>query len=399
MLSSFGNANLSRERCRLFFPIDTDDWSKALGQLRRLRHRGNLGRIAASDSYWSSASVETVDSLLLEKAELAFALSTQIVVVAERLRVESCPNSSETGKRSLIAWTRAVHGSACRVTERYREAEAAFKEAFRVAGKGILPWAAAEVSRRFAALLLNRGSLQGLAHIERAIECYEGFPAGKADALVLRGLLRQKLQKDLAGAAQDFGAALKLLEPKRSDREARTWLIALHDLCVVYANGAHDLATLENNLKQVRQAAAALTRHEAFRRNLCSWVEALLLVPLGSGRQAERLLNRARNWFFRKRYFLRGTLCSIDLALVLQREGERNKAKAVLTEMLAAISSAPNDTRSLIHERLSGLLGSELQEEGLATLREASAHFALLESTAAQPLGTIEGPSSSPSPS
>jgi len=383
----------------VFFPISAEETSKALGQIRRLRHSGNWKRIGASDAYWNApflaALVDAVDNSLLEKPLLAFELSTECIRLAERMRQESCPSGSEVGKRSLIAWAYAVHGSSCRTLERYPEAEAAFQKALWLNTKGVLTWASGEIWRRYAALHLCRGSLAGFDFVDKSVPAYAGFPAAQADALVLRGLFHHCLNNDLSAAARDLGKALELVEAKRSAREARTWNAAVHNLAAIYANGTSDLTTLESTLKRVHGVTAGLSRHEPYRRMLCLSVEALLLAPLGATRKSERLLNRARKWLFAHEHFRQGVLCSVDLALIRLREGDTDAARGVISEL-------PNEARNaeaplvfyLEHRLATGLL-PDVKSENLVSLREVLATFAGRPgSEIPQPLGMKYGPSS-----
>ncbi len=363
----------------MFFPISAEETSKALGQIRRLRHAHNLHKIGSSDIYWSApflaALVDVVDSLLIEKPEHSFELSAQGILLAERIRPESCPGRSDLGKRSLCAWTQAVHGSSCRALERYPEAEAAFQKALGLVGKKVHEWAAAEVWRRYAALLLFQGSLAGLDFVNRAFENYAGFPAAQADALVLRGLFHQYLEKDLAAAVQDMNSALKLIEAKRSPREARTWSIAIDNLSVLYSRHSTDLATVEASLKNLRQVAQKLSRHEPLRRMACLSLQALMLVPLGSVRKAEKLLVRSISWNFRSRHYLPACIWSVDLARIHFLSGETAAAEAILEGLPAAAADA--DPKFLAHLQMHlALFRSKLPgEASFEALRDAVASF------------------------
>jgi tetratricopeptide (TPR) repeat protein len=357
----------------VFFPIDAEDWSKALGQIRRLRHSRNWKRIGSSDLYWNAAFfavlVDTVDSLLIDNLELAFELSSQGILVAERIRPEACPGGSELGKRSLRAWAQAVHGSSCRALERYDQAEDAFQQALGLASRGVMHWAAAEVWRRFAVLLLAQGSLAGLAFVDKALESYNGFPAGRADALVLRGLFHHFLRNDHCAAAQDTSKALDLVQAKRSPREGRTWWCALNNLRVIYTSGTSDLPTLEATLSRVRMAGRKLTRHEPLRRMFCLWIQGLLLAPLGASRKAERFLTKAMIWLYRNQYSQFALLCSVDLAWLNFRAGDEDSAMAILSKLPRAGGDAR--LRTYLDANLEKCWSNGLGDESLAAVREA----------------------------
>lgn len=382
----------------MFFPYTAEEASKALGQIRRLRHRGNWTRIGSSDSYWTSpflaVLVETVESFLLEKPGQAYELSRQGILLAQRIRAEDCPGQSAAGKRSLQAWAHAVHCSSCRALERLTEADSAIHNALALTRKPVFAWANGEVWRRFAALLLSRGSASGFPFVNQAIDAYAGFPGAQADALVLRGLFHQCLNNDPSAAARDQSQALELLGASRSPREERTWMCAIHNLAAIYANGSRDLATLEDTLKQVRRTIGGLSRHEPYRRMLCLWVEAWLMAPLGATRKAERLLTKVCEWLFRHQHYRQGALCSVDRALILIRDGEVAAAKEILLHLPEQIQGGEAPLFVYLEHRLASGLLESASEASLAELREALATIARRSSLSAQPLGIMYGPSS-----
>lgn len=380
----------------MFFPIKPEEWSQALGRIRRLRNSRNWERIGTSDTYWTApflaALVETVDSLLLEDPEQALKLSQQGILVAERIRPIDCPGG-ELGKRSLIAWAHATHGSACRAMNRLPDAGASFQTALGFVAKRVMIWAAAETWRRYAALLLFHQKLEGLAYLDRALEAYSGIPAGQADTLVLRALFHFHLRHDHAAAVSDASAALKLVEAKRSPREARTWKSAIHNLGVVYSRGAGDLATIETTLKRVREAGKKLSRHEPLRRMFCLWIQGLLLAPLGATRKAAKLIAKAGNWMDRNGHPMDGWLCLIDLAILHFNTGEISTAQSIVEGFSPTRLS--EDLRDILELRLSEFRSQELNEKSLAELREAVELLTLPGSRRVQPLGMVEGEISS----
>ena len=388
----------------MFFPIDADEWSKALGQIRRLRHRGNWERIGSSDAYWTkaffAALVETVDSLLLEKPDLAFKLSTQGILLAERIRADDCPGGTELGKRSLKAWAHAVHGSSCRAGEMFEKAEETFQLALWLSGsKAVLPWAAAEADRRYSALLLTRGSLKGLDFVNRALEGYGKHAVGRAKALSLRAIYFQQLLNDSTNAALDIGQALELIEPKNSPEEARIWFAAIHNLNFVSSAGCGDLSTLRTTLRRVHDLEQRLSKNEGYRRALCSWTEGLLLAPLGSTRASKRLLSRCCGWFFRHQHYLMGTLCGIDLALLQLRDGENQLALATVKEVGENLAAAGPAAAAYLEFWVNHRLAEELSEESLTAFRTAMRPLASRLPANGQPSTMTIGPYSGSSPS
>jgi len=333
------------------FPLAAADWDQALAQLRRLRYRENWWRIGSSDTYWDKAFfvalIEMIDMLALSQPEQADELSRQCLRLAERIRVEACPSGTDTGKASLLAWAHAVRGTVCLALDRPKEAKAAFERASWLAGKAaIFPWAKAEVDRRHAALYLIQGNLEGLALLDAALENYGKDSLARAATLVLRAEFFDQLGRDASRASLDLGLALELLEPTKSPQAARLWTSALHYLLHIYAVGRVDLATLEVTFRRIRRIGKRLSKNDGHRRALTTWLEALLMAPLGATRGAKRLLNRSQAWLAKKGYPT-ATLCSLDLALLHLRDEEL----------------------PLAHAALEGLWEAPLREEELTTFR------------------------------
>lgn len=387
----------------MFFPIGAEEWSKALGQIRRLRHRRNWRRIGSSDAYWTAtflaALVETVDSLLLDEPLQAYQLSEQGIVVAERMRPEDCPGSSEIGKCSLQAWIQAVHGSSCRACERYSEAEGVFEQATWITTtKVVLPWAAAEVDRRYAVLHLYRGSLAGLELVNRALGGYGDHAVGRANSFLVRAIFHQKVLNDSAQAALDLGQVLEIVDPKSSACEARLWIAAIHNLNYIYALRSTDLASLRSSLRLVRGVGKRLSKNEAYRRKLCIWTEALLLAPLGATRSAKRLLIKAKAWLFLNKYYHAGALCAVDLAILQLRDDEKQAAASTVDDLLQILAVAGPATAVYLEFWLHRHLPLDLLERQLLSYREEIVPLGMRGAGMFQPFTTIIGATSSPSP-
>lgn len=387
----------------MFFPVDPEEWKKALGQIRRLRHRGGWLRIGASDAYWTSAFfaalVETVDSLLLEDPQQAYELSRHGIVLAERMRAEDCPEGNEMGKRSLEVWARAVYGSACRASERYEEAEDAFERATWLATqKPVFPWTAAEVDRRHAVLHLDRGSRVGFELVNRSLKGYRDHPVGQANALAARAVYHQQIFGDSTQAALDLGQILELIDPKRSPSEARIWVSAIHNLNYVYFVSGSDFETLRLTLSRVRAVSRSRSKNEGHRLALCRWTEGLLVAALGSTRRAMRLLQKAMTWLLRNRHYHFGILCAVDLALLQQRDNESQEAATTLVELWRVLAAAGPATARYLQFWLDHRLGTDCGAENLVRFRTAILAHGARAPASFQPFGTYIGPYSGASP-
>lgn len=376
----------------MYYTYTAEAWSKALGQIRRLRHRGNWSRIGSSDVYWTSAFfaalVETVGQLLLAEPTKALELSEEGLLLAERIRPADCPGGTEAGKRSIKACAQAVYGSCCRAAGFEQDATLAFERALALAPE-VAPWAAGEVFRRYSAFLIDRGDMAALDYLKKALVQFDGIKDAQASTLVCRGVFHQYLANEFSLAAADFQSAIEMVDPKAGPRQGRIWLTAVHNLGLLYSEIPADLSAIQSALKTNRLHAKKLSKHEPFRRMLCLWVEALLLVPLGATRKAARALRKAQRWFFAHNHYHRGALCSIDLILLHLKDGEEHTAWAVLEEM----SAQPRKVSTPLAQYLDHRLKSRhlLVADGgcLTAIREALIE---LEKAPTQPLGPIEGP-------
>ncbi len=286
----------------------------------------------------------------------------------------SWPNGSEprivptasSAKRSLVVWAMACHGSGCRLSAALSEAETAFATAFQRAQAGVLPWAQADLDRRYASLLTQRGDRRAFDYIERALQGFHDIVTRKAETLVLRGVARSEIDKDTSGAVSDYTAAAGLVDPRQDERSRWIYSAALHNISFQLVAGG---TVSFENVSRARQMLV-LTRNY-FGPGLCArkltslWVEGLLAFRFGWNRHSERLLEKARRGFLKLECYDHAMVVSLDLALVLIEDGENEEAARRLGE------AAENLPESRKHaEEYSGFWKSALDRQALLQARD-----------------------------
>lgn len=190
-----------------------------------------------------------------------------------------------------------------------------------------------------------------------------------ADALLLRSIYQQQILKNPAHASRDLSLALELLEPLGGPREARKWVVGAYNLNYVHAVSCGDLSSLETTFRRIRALEGKLSKNEGYRRALCTWLEGLLMAPLGATRGAMRFLNRATTWLFKHRYFHPGALCSIDRALLCSRDDEGRQATDILFETETILATAGNGAEAYLDCWKGFLASARITEEELVAFR------------------------------
>lgn len=329
----------------MIFSAATESARWAQKTISRLNGNGDWSKVCQREACWNptflSALIDEVDDRL--SAELghdALEISRHLPLLAERIRAEHCPQQ-ELGKRSLQIWALAARGSCCRYTSQLDESEGFFVEALRQAQRGALPWASADLCRRFAALLTQRGDRAAFHFLEYALNGFAGFPERTAETLILRGVARHYLDKDDTGAIGDFTAAATLTDPGISVRSRSTYRHAVINLGIALVQGGN---LCFESVKRAREML--LHTRPAFGPGLGEgkltslWIEGLLAYRLGWNRHAVRLLQRAHRGFTKLRCFDHARAVCLDLAWTFLEDGERKRAMGYL---MAAAKTGPEE--------------------------------------------------------
>lgn len=315
----------------MIFAVDPETARWTQKTISRLRGRQDWSIVCAREACWTpaflGALIDEVDYLLTAGlGKEAYEISRHFGVLTERIRFEACPQN-ELIQRSLAIWAMAAHGSSCRHSSRFAECEQTFDEALRRLEGGALPWAGADLFRRYAALLVQRNERSAYYFLEEALAGFVDLPERKAETLTVRGVARFQLDRDSSGAISDFTQAASLVDVVSSKRSRWFYQVALHNIGyqLVISQGLC-FATF----KQARQMLQVTRAY--FGQGLCPqkltslWVEGLLAFRIGWNRHAERLLNKALKGFLKLGYFDFAMTVSIDLALILLEDGEPEQA-------------------------------------------------------------------------
>jgi hypothetical protein len=323
------------EEDEMIFSVDGETARWIQKTLSRLRCKRDWPSLATRDAYWTpaflGALIDEVDYLLTAGfGKEAHQISRHLQVLAERIRPEVCPQQ-ELGQRSLVVWAVAVHGSSCRYISHFSEAESTFALAFQKAEGGVLPWARADLDRRFAILLTQRGDRRAFDLIESALAGFGDLPEKRAETLILRGVARSEMDNDSSGAISDYSNAAALVDPRKTERARWNYNVALHNLSYQLIIG--DCISFDS-VTRARQMLL-LTR-SYFGQGMCArkltsfWVEGLLAFRFGWNRHSGRLLEKARRGFLKLGCYDCAMVVSLDLALVLLEDGEPEEAAECL---------------------------------------------------------------------
>jgi hypothetical protein len=327
----------------MIFSVDGETARWIQKTLSRQRCKDDWAVLAGRESCWTpaflSALIDEVDYLLTAGlGQQAYRISRHLPILAERIRPEICPQQ-ELGKRSLWVWAMAAHGSSCRHTAQFSETEACFARACHKAEGGVLPWARADLDRRFAALLVQRGDRGAFELIDRALTGFVDHPERLAEVFTLRGVARYYFDRDSSGAISDFSKAAALVDPRQSERARWNYHSALHNISHQLVAGHCFSLDSVSGARQMLQATRSYFGQGMCPRKLTSlWVEGLLAFRCGWNRHSERLLEKARKGFLKLGCYDYAMTVSLDLALVLLEDGEIDRVDEILA---SAVESLP----------------------------------------------------------
>ena len=172
-----------------------------------------------------------------------------------------------------------------------------------------------------------------------------------AMALLARGTFYGRLN-EWASSADDLQRACQA-----ADENTAIGKVALHaaliNLCFAVANGGINLDAQSNILKFIATLRSRLGQ-KRFSRTKAKlyWMEGLLHQNLGFTRQAERVLERARQGFTKLGDPYDFVLVTLDLAQVLLLDGESEKYEQLQRDTIAALEkiTPPEDLRDALTE-------------------------------------------------
>jgi len=216
------------------------------------------------------------------------------LVVEER---EGPDGRQEHRSRVTKAWI--ISGSAHRACTEHHQAEYAFAQAVNLAeSETIAPLVHSELDFRRAYLYACQNRFDEA--LELATSSVARVPEGETDAFVLSTISRGYALLGLARfaeAIEEFGTALKLIDPKESDKAERMHLSAV-------SNMAYAVSASPSHRDQVRALAYVRTAQKLVKggrrlvpRYRLLWIEGLICSRLGSHARAEKAFQIALEGF------------------------------------------------------------------------------------------------------
>lgn len=312
------------------------------------------GKVLGHYRYWTvqflELYLERCDETALDVPADAYLLAQHAPELARRIRIgdEAGEYESATEKLSGIVMALAVKGSCCRANAELDEASLCFRRAFEgLNHRKAEPRVMAELHRRYAALLAVLKSPAAMDHVESSLECCRanGYSAGEASGLVLRGYIRSETHP--ADAILDFIEASRVAD-SRSTRGKRTTRAALQNVIGTVASRPIGLRDQENALRLLQRLKNELKGTPTNVRKLrVLWIEGRLLANLRIDRHAERQLRKARKGFLGLGKAIDYAIVSVELIRFLLKAGDSDKASFCAEETWDQLGSLKCDRRHL----------------------------------------------------
>ena len=262
----------------------------------------------------------------LERAELAVVISRHLSSAYDPAWV-----------LDLRARAYAHLGNARRVVGELRSAEASFRKAESCLSRSQTgnAWVEAEILDMKGSLRMDQRRFEEAgAHFGRARDLYrqEEDPHGSAKVF----LLQAKLYREM----QDLGKAIAWLQeaPREIDRaqEPRLFAIARYNLLSCLDEEGHHGEALE--LLPEVQDLFRETAHPLDRVRL-RWTEGSIAFGLGRLDEAEAAYREVQQEFLKHGVLYSVALVSLDLALLLSRQGRTGELKQLAAELMAVFSA------------------------------------------------------------
>lgn len=264
-----------------------------------------------------------------------------------RLAAEIC-TVTVAGSAARLADVRAhawrQYANALRVSGRLREAEDAFTlaQGFCSEGTGDPPLRASLLERMVSLRIFQRRFDQAIEFADESARIYRelGETRSQASTMVQKAIA-QLLSGSPEAAVRTLNRAIPMIDPELDEQ---LLLAACHNLMRCYI----DLERPEQALSiyfEVRDL------YREFQDPLIAlragWQEGQLLRDLGHLRAAESSLLQARQGFLERELFYETALVSLDLSAVYLRQGETEKLREAVVEMVPIFRSLEVDREAL----------------------------------------------------
>ncbi len=242
----------------------------------------------------------------------------------------------------------AILGASYRVLGDFAESKRAFSQGLTVLDE-CSPLAQVDFYRRYASLPRDQRQFDtALSIVERGIALFR-----KHGDLVHRRLFGTLLiaraqiyfeQGKNGCALKDLSESLNHFDPIKH----QTYYYAvLHNLCAALVSHC-DLESTGRALACIQDARRQLAyKPENFARWKLRWLEGLASIKFGSSRQGERLLRRARSGMIKLELPQEVALVSLDLALLLHREGRIRELQHISAETYELFAHLSVDREAL----------------------------------------------------
>ncbi len=258
-------------------------------------------------------------------------------------------------QRELTVRSYAVLGGALRAAARLDDAERAYRTALSHAASGTISSAAeGYLHKRLSALRVAQKRLgEALELIDDAISKLGEDELALADALTSKGYIFAESDR-YAAAVPFYSQALTLAKPTKDPDSlaSRTFHSAIHNLANALWRGP-SLDDVEAALRYVKMGQRLLSNvRDSVNKYKLLWVEARILIKLGSTRTGERRLLKARKQLLRVGAVRESALVALELALLYYYDGRWAELKAIALEALERFSEISNHTEALAALRL-----------------------------------------------
>jgi transcriptional regulator with XRE-family HTH domain len=317
LLTFEGEAVASRQRAELLW-----------GRLKKLEGRKQLLLVENGKDFRNWALCERVAA---ESRDLAANQPQKALELAElALRIAELAPGEELWRRRLQGYALFHVANGHRVCQKVPAAEAAIARALKLWGEGELgdPGLLNEAIPLWIEAALRRSQRrfpEALKRIDEALAVEQGELRGKM--LLSKSSIFQILG-DAEGSSVALTEAAPLIDPGREPREAFGLQFNLAvDLC---CSGRFEEAA--STLGNVRELAQNLGRELDLAR--VAWLEGKVAAGLGQSAEAENAFEQVRGVFRARELAYDYALVSLDLSLVLLKEGRSGEVRTIAEEMV-----------------------------------------------------------------
>ncbi|MCP3958481.1 MAG: hypothetical protein GY719_11565 [bacterium] len=189
------------------------------------------------------------------------------------------------------------------------------------------------------------------------------------EALTIRGFL-SKMVSDHGSAAKDFSEAVRCTDPKKYERIHH---VASHNLAWALAESSIDQRALGAVAKHLREGRRFLAKRPRSRQKFrMLWLEATIMLRLGSTRRGEAHMRKARQGFIDLENGFDLALVSFDLVEFVSQHEQWEEARQLATETVELFGAVcadkqANDALELWSDAVSA---KSLTKEMLTSTRE-----------------------------